>query len=165
MPLDLPAGSLSFIDTNVLVYHFVDNSPYGAVCREFLGRVVAGELFAVSTSAVMADAVHKVMAEEARFQLTLESGVVRFLQHHPAEIARLSAFVAAARQLEQLPIRLLTVDTSLIRLAAELARAHGLLMNDAIIVSVMQDQGIENLVTNDDDFDPVPGIKVWKPRL
>jgi uncharacterized protein len=164
MPLDLPAGSLCFVDTNILVYHFVENPQFSQECRRLLGRVVAGEVTAVSATSVVADVVHKVMAEEARLRHTLDSGVVRFLQHHPAKISSLSAFVAAARQLELLPFRLLPVDLALVRSAAELAQQHGLLTNDAIIVALMQRYGIAHLATNDDDFDRVPGITVWKPR-
>ena len=164
MPLDMPDGSLSFVDTNVLVYHFVENPRFSQQCRRFLGRVVAGEVNAVSSASVVADAVHKVMAEEARLRHACDSGAVRFLQRHPAEITRLTAFVEAARQLERLPIRLLAVDSTIIRTAAELAQQHGLLTNDAIIVALIELHGITHLATNDDDFDRVPGITVWKPR-
>lgn len=164
MPLDMPVGSLLFVDTNVLVYHFVENPRFSQECRSFLGRVVVGEVTAVSTDAVVADAVHKVMAEEARLRHSLDSGAVRFLQRHPAEITKLAAFVEAARQIEWLPIRLLPVDLAIIRQAAELAKQHGLLTNDALIVALMERHGITHLATNDDDFDRLPGITVWKPR-
>lgn len=164
MPLDLPDGSLSFVDTNVLVYHFVENPRFSPECREYLRRVVAGKMFAVSAEGVVADAVHKVMAEEARLVHGLDSGAIRFLQRHPAEITKLGAFVEATKQLERLPIRLVPVDLTIIRQSAELAQQHGLLTNDAIIVALMQRHGISHLATNDDDFDRVPGIQVWKPR-
>ena len=164
MPLDMPDGSLSFVDTNVLVYHFVENPRFSMECRRFLERVVAGDIIAVSVEAVIADLVHKVMAEEARLVHALDSGAVRFLQRHPAEITKLSAFVEAAKQLERLPITLLPVDLATVRQAAELAQQYGLLTNDAIIVSLMQRHGLIHIATNDDDFDRVPGITVWKPR-
>ena len=164
MPLDLPAGSVAFVDTNVLVYHFVENPQLSQECRGFLERVVKGEITAVSTAAIVADAVHKVMAEEARLLRGLESGTVRFLQRHPAEIANLTAFVAAAQQLAMLPIRLLPVDLALIREAADASKQHGLLTNDAMILAIMRRHGILNIATNDDDFDRVPEIMVWKPR-
>jgi uncharacterized protein len=164
MPLDLPAGSLSFVDTNVFVYHFIENPPFSQECRGYLARIISGEIFAVSAAMVVADAIHKVMAEEARLRRGIDGGTVRFLQHHPAEITSLNAFVAAAQQLEQLPIRILPIDVTLIRRATELAKLHGMLTNDAIIVALIERHGITHLATNDDDFDRVPGITVWKPR-
>jgi len=44
------------------------------------------------------------------------------------------------------------------------AQAQKLLLGDASIVPQMQRHGIVHLATNDDDFDRVPGITVWKPR-
>jgi len=164
MPLDVPDGSLCFVDTNILVYHFVQNPQFSQECRGLLTRVVTGEIIAVSAAAVVADVIHKVMAEEARLRHAFASGAVSFLQRHPAEITSLTAFVAAAMQLELLPIRLLPVDLALVRQGAELAQQYGLLMNDALIVALMQRYGITHLATNDDDFDRVPGLTVWKPR-
>ena len=48
--------------------------------------------------------------------------------------------------------------------AADISSEAGLLTNDALIVAAMRASGIRHLVTNDDDFDRVPGITVWKPR-
>lgn len=164
MSLDVPDGSVSFVDTNVLVYHFVENPNFSGDCRSYLRRVVNGQITAVSSEIAVADAIHKVMSEEARLLHQLDSGAIRFLQRHPQEIQKLSAFVEAAEQLERIPIQLLPVDFALLREAAEVARTHGLLTTDATIIALMQRHGITHLATNDDDFDRVPGITVWKPR-
>jgi predicted nucleic acid-binding protein len=63
-----------------------------------------------------------------------------------------------------LPLNLLPTDSALLVEVARLSQARGLLTNDAMIVALMQRHGITHLATNDDDFDRVPGIKVWKPR-
>ncbi len=59
---------------------------------------------------------------------------------------------------------LLPADAALIVEAATLSAQCGLLTNDALIVALMRRHGLTNLVTNDDDFDSVPGLTVWKPR-
>ena len=41
---------------------------------------------------------------------------------------------------------------------------YGMLTNDSIILAVMRRHRLMHLVTNDDDFKRVPGIKVWMPR-
>jgi predicted nucleic acid-binding protein len=164
MPLDLPTGATCFVDANILVYHFVELGPVSAACRAFLGRVIRLEIDAVSTTACLADAVHRVMGVEAQERFKLESGAVAWLQRHPDRIRELSAFRDAARQLDALPLRLLPTDGRTIQEAAELSVQHGLLTNDALILALMQRHGVPHLATNDDDFDQIPGLTVWKPR-
>jgi predicted nucleic acid-binding protein len=63
-----------------------------------------------------------------------------------------------------MPLRLLQADAHAILEAAALSSRHGLLTNDAAIVAVMRRHGVAHLVTNDDDFDGIPGLTIWKPR-
>jgi predicted nucleic acid-binding protein len=164
MALDLPHGTACFVDTNIFVYHLVELGEPSAKSRAFLGRVVRSEIEAATTSACLADAVHRVMAIEAQGQFGLGSGAVAWLQRHPQQITKLSAFLNAAGQLETLPLQMLTADNHLVREAAELSRRHGLLTNDATILALMQRHNLTHLVTNDDDFDAIPGLTIWKPR-
>jgi predicted nucleic acid-binding protein len=164
MPLHLPQGTSCFVDANILVYHLVELGEASAACRAFLGRVVRSEIEATSTATCLADAVHRVMAVEAQERFKLESGAVAWLQRHPVRIRELSAFLNAARQLHALPLRLLPTDGGTILEGAELSARHGLLMNDAVIVALMRRHGLTHLVTNDDDFDAVPDLTIWKPR-
>jgi len=53
---------------------------------------------------------------------------------------------------------------ALLEEAAALSAQLGLLTNDATIVALMHRHALTNLATNDDDFDGVPGVTVWKPR-
>lgn len=47
--------------------------------------------------------------------------------------------------------------------AALLSRQIGLLINDALIVAVMQANGLANIASNDTDFDGVPDIRRYAP--
>ena len=165
MALDLPNASECFVDTNLFVYHFVQlDEELSNSCRELLRRIVSGEIVAVVTVQILADVIHKVMAEEARLKFGLTSGGVPYLQRHPERIAELSIFPAVMDQLSKIPLRILPVDLNVLRDVAKLSGKHGLLTNDALIVAIMQRHAITHLATNDNDFDRVPGIVVWKPR-
>jgi len=61
-------------------------------------------------------------------------------------------------------LNLLPCDAAILVESAAISQSQGLLTNDALIVALMQRHGISHLATNDDDFDRVPGITVWKPR-
>jgi predicted nucleic acid-binding protein len=42
--------------------------------------------------------------------------------------------------------------------------SSGLLTNDALTVALMRRKGLTHRVTNDDDFDSVANLTIWKPR-
>jgi predicted nucleic acid-binding protein len=163
MPLGLPTGSACFVDSNIFVYHFVDFGEVSLKCRAFLGGI-GSRVEAFSTASCIADAVHRFMMVEAQEKFNLGGGALAWIQRHPERIRELTIFREAAKQMQSLPLRLLEPDCALISEAAELAAGHGLLTNDAIIVALMRRHGLTHLVTNDDDFDRVPGLTVWKPR-
>jgi hypothetical protein len=62
---NMPPGTLCFIDANIFYYCLVSTPPLPAECVDFLKRVERRELTAVSSSAAVAEAIHKVMLAEA----------------------------------------------------------------------------------------------------
>ncbi len=165
MPLNLPAGTECFIDANVFVYHFTSRDAAGMACTQFLQRVAGGEIRATVSIPVLADVLHKVMLAEIRVRHGLDRlGLVGWIHRHRALLAELTETVAACDQLERLPLMVLPLDMLLLREAMRLSASHNLLTGDALIVAMTQRHGIAHLVTNDDDFDSVPGLTLWKPR-
>ena len=51
----------------------------------------------------------------------------------------------------------------LLETATRLSKTYELLTGDALIVAVMQANGLTCLASNDTDFDRVPGIKRYAP--
>ncbi len=160
-----PTGESCFIDANILGYASIECVPLTTPCRTFLGRVAAGEVFAFTSAGVVADALFKTMVIEATHRFVPPgTKALAFLQNHPEAISQLSHYPAAAESLAVLPLRLLPVDWEVIRSAIRISVEHSLLTNDAIIVALMRRHQITHLITNDDDFDTIPGVTVWKPR-
>jgi predicted nucleic acid-binding protein len=60
-------------------------------------------------------------------------------------------------------IRVEAVSAAVLADGQKVVRELGLLTNDATIVAIMRRMGVRHLVTNDTDFDALPGITVWKP--
>ena len=128
-------------------------------------RIEAGEIQAFSTLGVICDAVHATMFAEAVLRFGLETvNVRRYLKRNYWRMKELSTFAKSAESLLSSPIERLSVDPADVLHATHISRDHGLLTNDTLIVALMQRHGITHLATNDDDFDRVPGITVWKPR-
>ncbi|HSV16033.1 MAG TPA: type II toxin-antitoxin system VapC family toxin [Tepidisphaeraceae bacterium] len=165
MPLDLLNGTSCFVDSNILYYTLVPTAGISQPCLALVDRAFAGEIsFSVSIP-VLSDAVHRVMVSEAA-QLTGRdrSGIVGYLGRHPELIMRLIEYPQAIDRLSIIPMRILPLEDHLLRNATALAVQHGLLTNDRMIVALMRQHQLTHLVTNDDDFDRVPGVIVWKPR-
>ncbi|HEY1684130.1 MAG TPA: type II toxin-antitoxin system VapC family toxin [Tepidisphaeraceae bacterium] len=165
MSLDIPDGTVCFIDSNILYYALVSTPPVSEHCLAFLNRVIAGKISATVSVPVLSDTLHKVMmAEVAAITQRDRAGIVGYLGKHPEIITRLTEYPRAMDRLSTIPMNFLPLNQAFLHEAASLAVRHGLLTNDAIIVTLMQQHGLVHLATNDDDFDRVPGITIWKPR-
>jgi predicted nucleic acid-binding protein len=165
MPIELPDGTDCFIDANILAYHFTIRDALGAICTDFIRRVGLEEIRAFVSVPMLADALHRVMLAEIRERHRLDRvGIVGWIQRHRDCLGELSMTIRAGEQLGQLPLLVLPVDVELLNDAMRISTKDHLLTGDAVIVALMRRHGITNLVTNDDDFDRVPGLTVWKPR-
>lgn len=165
MALDLPDGTACFVDSNILYYALVPTPAVSEHCVALLDRTIAGRLSVSVSVPVLSDAIHKVMMSEAAQLASRDrSGIVGYLGKHPEIIAQLVEYPQAVQRLSAVPMHALPLDTELLNEATRLAIQFGLFTNDALIVRLMQRHQLTHLVTNDDDFDRVPGLTIWKPR-
>ena len=54
---DFSAGEPIAVDANIFDYHFDNHAKFGAECSEFLARVEAGDIAAITTSIVVGEVV------------------------------------------------------------------------------------------------------------
>ena len=52
---------------------------------------------------------------------------------------------------------------TLVEAATSLSRKHELLTGDALVIAVMQQEGLTNIASLDADFDCVPGLTRYAP--
>jgi len=57
----------------------------------------------------------------------------------------------------------LTIPVPLVAAGTVLSRQMGLLSNDALIVAVMQANGLSTLASSDQDFDRIPWLMRYEP--
>ena len=165
MPLDLPDGEKCFVDANIFYYLFVGTSPLSDPCATFLERTANGAIEVYTSLHILAEAVHKVMLAEAEVHFARNrAGLVNWLQRNQHRISELSRFRLAAGSLSRMDLSLLPADVALVEEAATVSVQFGLLTNDALVVALMRRHALTNLVTNDEDFDAIPGLTIWKPR-
>jgi len=165
MPLDMPDGAKCFVDANIFYYLCVDTPPLSEPCTTLLERAANGDIEVYTSLHVVAEAVHKVMLAEAQAKFGRNrAGLVNWLQRNQRRISELSKFQQAAASIARMVLFLLPVDAALLEEGTTVSAQVGLLTNDALIVALMRRHALTNLVTNDDDFDALPGLNVWKPR-
>lgn len=165
MSLSIPLGTTCFVDANILYYSLVPMVGVTERCLAFLDRIVANEITACASVAVLADVLHKVMISEvAQITGRDRAGLVGYLGKHPEIIAQLVQYPLVMDRLAVLPLTLLQIDPVLLDHAASLAVSHRLLTGDATILALMHRHAISDLVTNDNDFDNIAGLRIWKPR-
>jgi predicted nucleic acid-binding protein len=161
---DLPAGAAVFVDANPLVYHFSRHAQFGAACTALFDRIERGELSGYTTTHVLSETAHRLMTLEAITLLSWPAaGIGNRLRTHPAEVSRLGLFRRAIEQVLQSKLQVLPVAPGLLATAVAVSQQIGLLTNDALVVAVMQANGLTNLASLDADFDRVPGLTRYAP--
>ena len=160
----IPTGASVFLDANSLVYHFTNDPKYGTACTKLVKRIEQRVLSGVVSSHVLADVVHRVMTLEA---ITLngwpKAGIAARLRKHHAEIPKLTHFERVITSVPQLAIQVLPITQALLQAANAATKQYELLTGDALVVAVMQANGLTDLASLDADFDRVPGITRYAP--
>lgn len=162
---DLPANASVFVDADVLVFHFHAHSAFGPVCTDLVERVERQEFLGFTSTHVVSEMAHRLMTLEACAQFGWPfRGIAQRIRQHPAQVKQLTRFRQAIQSIARYRIQVLTIPSNLIDAAAGVSQQTGLLSNDALIVALMQANNLTNLVSNDADFDRVPGITRFAPK-
>lgn len=160
----IPAGERVFVDANVFVYDFTPVALYGPSSNALLKRFEKRELRGFTSSLILHDVAHRAMTLEACQSLGWPyTGIGRRLRNNPAEIGKLTRFRQMLHEILALGVDVLHVTSDHVLLAADLSRKHGLLSGDALVVAMMQSNGLVNLASGDADFDRVSGIVRYSP--
>lgn len=160
----IPVGSEIFVDANIFVYYFQPHPVFGLACQRLFQRIENNELQGFTSSHVLSDVVHRVMTLEAAnlFRRPM-AGMASWLKQHPAEVQQLSRQTFVVDDISLIGIQILPVTGPLVSRSADLSHQFGLLNNDALVVSVMQQHGLTHLASHDADLDRVLGLTRYSP--
>ncbi len=161
---DLPAGESVFLDANTLTYHFQPHPVLGSACTNMLERIERQELLGFTSTHVLSELAHRLMTLEACSTFGWPfTGIAQRLRKHPMQVKSLVRFRQAIQEVPRYRVQLLPIPVLLIDSAAEISQQTGLLHNDALIVAVMQANGLTRLASHDADFDRVAGLTRYAP--
>jgi predicted nucleic acid-binding protein len=155
----LPNGASVFVDANTLIYAVIAHPVYGAACKLLVDRVEHRDLNGFTSAHVLSEVAHRLMTIEAcdRFGWPTQ-GIANRLRRHPAEIQQLTVPRRAIDEIHAAHVDVLPVLGTQVSRAADGAQQYGLLSAGALVVVLMQDNGLVHLASLDADFDRVPGI-------
>ena len=161
---NLATGDAVFVDANTLTYHFEPHARWGPACTHLLQRIENQQLAGYTSAPVIGEVSHRLMTIEAHRLLGWPiAGIGNRLRTNPTEVRKLGLFRTAVENLLQSRLHVLTVTPAHLVTGLALSQQIGLLTNDALIVAVMQAHGLNKIVSNDADFDRVPGLARYAP--
>lgn len=161
---DIPDGATCFLDATIFYYHLVNTPPLSDDCSDLLARVAAGAIDAVTSTVAVAEATHKVMLAEIMRKHGLGSqGLISRLKKHPELLDQLTEHEQIVPLAQALGVWIEAITVDLLLRGAKLSPQYHLLTNDALTLAVMEKLSVTHLATNDDDFDSIPGLVIFKP--
>jgi predicted nucleic acid-binding protein len=129
-----------------------------------LQRVENQELAAYTSLHLVAEVAHKMMTIEANRILGWPfAGMANRLRRHPSEVQRLTLARLCVDAISRSRVQVVSPPMSALVAATGISQQSGLLINDALLVAIMQQQGLTRLASHDADFDRVPGITRYAP--
>lgn len=160
----IPAGSRVLCDANIMVYGMLQAEPFAAVCRAFLQRTARREITVYIAASSAADVIHRAMVSEAITRFGLKSReAVSYLKAHPNAVRELQRYKDVLRDFTRFRVIILDITYREIHGSRRYRDDYGLLTADSLLLAVMERHKLSDLVTNDEDFQRVPGIRVWMP--
>jgi predicted nucleic acid-binding protein len=161
---DLVAGEAVFLDANTFIYYLGPHPVLGTVCGQLVQRIENQDLQGFTSTHVLGEVAHRLMIFEAMTVGGWVLGKVRQrLRQQPAVLQQLTRFRTGVETILQSKIQILTAPPTLLANALALCQQHGLLVNDALIVALMQTHGLTKIASEDADFDRVTGLTRYGP--
>ena len=154
-----------FIDANIFLYGAMDYTKYRATCRAFLQNIESGTYFAATSALVLNEVIHKlILAETTKtYRLRSESEAKKLIEDKPETISSLTRVWKTYAVIRAYPLVIYSIDKAIMDMAADLSSRYGLFISDASHLAVMKMNGISNIATNDNDFQLVEDISIYKP--
>lgn len=161
---DISDGTRVFVDSNIFIYHFSNFEPFAVSCLPFLQRIEDGDIFGYTSSVVLAEVLHRLMVIEASKKLDiLPKNVIKYLKENPDKIPFLSDHPKSLDFIERIGVTILPVNAHDLNMSIGLKMELGLLTIDSINLSVMKNNNLSAIASNDSDFKKIPWLNLYLP--
>jgi Predicted nucleic acid-binding protein, contains PIN domain len=159
---EIPEGTRVFIDANIFLYSAFKHPDFGQSCKSFFERVREGKVAGCSSGFVLNEVFHKLMIAEVVKTFGVRARkATGLLKDNPDTIAELSMVWMEMELIGSFNISLLSSQS--FPAFVEMSRKYKLMATDAIHVSMMKLNEISDIATNDNDFERVEELTIWRP--
>jgi len=164
---DLEHGSSIFVDANIFVYHFCKKSKLNPASSNFLERAETRKISGVTSTLVVQEVTHRMMIVEAATVLTdiKAKDLVKYLKAHPDIVKKLVSHQSVPEKIASFNLEIISPDMNTIERSQQMKSKYGLLSNDALSLQIVEHLKINNLASNDSDFERVDFITLYKPSV
>lgn len=161
---EIKSGQKVFIDANIFVYHFSQNSSFNKSCTDFLVRVENSELHGITSAAIMQEATHRLMMVETSAAVNVEvKNLPKYLKQNSDIVKQLTHHLVVPSKIINLNIEIVPLTPKLIVESQVFKIEYGILSNDSLTIKIMKELGISNLASNDLDFKRVDWLNLYLP--
>jgi len=160
---DIADGTRVFVDSNIFIYHFSNIERFSDSCLSFLQKIEDGKISGYTSTIVLAEILHRLMIIEASGKFDIQpKNVVKYLKENPDKASSLTGHPKSLDSIEKIGITILPVTAHDIR-GSMAFKKQGLLTIDAIIVSVMKNNDLTTIASNDGDYDRIGFLIQFSP--
>lgn len=158
----LKENAFVFIDTNIFLY-LIDG--ISTECRDFLKLVHNGYYRGITSIAVLHELAHKLMIDELykNSGRDITKSKSKKLLKDERSIKGLSKYQDFMDDVINLGIPALSSSNKDFKQALKYQSEYGMLTTDAINLALMKEFEIENIATNDKDFEKISWLNVYSP--
>jgi len=164
---ELEDSSSIFIDANIFIYHFSKESKFNPGSTSFLERIEKRKIIGVTSISVVQEATHRMMIIEASNILKeiKSKDIVKYLKAHPDIVKKLAEHHSIPENIVLFNLEIISPEIATIKRSQNMKRRYGLLSNDVLSLQIREDLKINNLASNDSDFERVNFIRLYKPSV
>ncbi len=150
-----------FIDSNIFILTATNKE--SRKLKDFMSKVKFGEIKGYINPIVISEVFHKLATLEIKKNRRISyKEVLELIKEEPKIIKNLKTFRVINEIISYEGIEILEIDKETVFETIKIAKENGLLFQDSLIASTCKLNKIENILTNDRDFERLEFLNVIK---
>ena len=152
-----------FVDSNIFTYFLLEDERYFENVMSFFDKINDGVIVASVNIIVFTETLFNFVKAKVIIEENIrQKDFMKIVKAKPELIAKVD--ISPVLELFSLPnLVLLDLPPNFIDKIVDIHRRYGLLSNDAYHLLTMRYYGVNDIATNDSDFERVESLNVWMP--